>query len=202
MTQQPARRCIDEGIQLRAGTDSEVAAKAIGSVTQKTHHLREGIRYAMQYMEGAYASVLAQTPTRCMRSASPNGIRPLCIRQAARGSRLGGFQRNLRLGHRGAEYVRDVEPGEIVRLARRVSPPSRASSRASVPAAFRVRVLRPPRLRHGRPVGLPGASQHGPHSWPARRRPTPTWCSACPTAASRRRWASPSKAASRTPTAS
>ena len=40
-------RLIDEGIQLRAGTDSEVAAKAIGSVTQKTHHLREGIRLSL-----------------------------------------------------------------------------------------------------------------------------------------------------------
>ncbi|MFR5093033.1 MAG: hypothetical protein ACLTDR_14480 [Adlercreutzia equolifaciens] len=39
---------IDEGEHLRAGTDSEVAAKAIGHLTRQTHHLREGIRYAME----------------------------------------------------------------------------------------------------------------------------------------------------------
>ena len=46
-------RLIDEGIQLRAGTDSEVAAKAIGDITKKTHHLREGIRFAMAHLKGA-----------------------------------------------------------------------------------------------------------------------------------------------------
>ena len=50
---------IDEGEHLRAGTDSEVAAKAIGHLTRQTHHLREGIRYAMENLEGAYAMVLA-----------------------------------------------------------------------------------------------------------------------------------------------
>ena len=46
-------RLIDDGIQLRSGTDSEVAAKAIGDITKKTHHLREGIRFAMEHLKGA-----------------------------------------------------------------------------------------------------------------------------------------------------
>ncbi|MFR1218461.1 MAG: amidophosphoribosyltransferase, partial [Eggerthella lenta] len=52
-------RLIDEGVQFRSGTDSEVAAKVIGQVTQATHHLRNGIRRAMEDIEGAYAMVLA-----------------------------------------------------------------------------------------------------------------------------------------------
>ena len=52
-------RLVDEGVQFRSGTDSEVAAKAIGRVTQETHHLRNGIRRAMEELSGAYAMVLA-----------------------------------------------------------------------------------------------------------------------------------------------
>ena len=108
-------RLIDEGIQLRAGTDSEVAAKAIGSVTQKTHHLREGIRYAMQYMEGAYAMVLA-SPDTLYAFRDPNGIRPLCIGQLPDGRGWVVSSETCGLDIVGAEYVRDIEPGEIVRF--------------------------------------------------------------------------------------
>ena len=108
-------RMIDEGIQLRAGTDSEVAAKAIGSVTQKTHHLREGIRYAMQYMEGAYAMVLA-SPDTLYAFRDPNGIRPLCIGQLPDNRGWVVSSETCGLDIVGAEYVRDVEPGEIVRF--------------------------------------------------------------------------------------
>ena len=149
-------RLIDEGIQLRAGTDSEVAAKAIGSVTQKTHHLREGIRYAMQYMEGAYAMVLA-SPDTLYAFRDPNGIRPLCIGKLARGSRLGGFQRNLRPGHRGRR-VRARRRARRDRSLQQGRRHLRAGRRAAQARQLhlRVRVLRPPRLCHGRPVGLSG----------------------------------------------
>ena len=110
-------RLIDEGIQLRAGTDSEVAAKAIGSVTQKTHHLREGIRYAMQYMEGAYAMVLA-SPDMLYAFRDPNGIRPLCIGKLPEGRGWVVSSETCGLDIVGAEYVRDVEPGEIVRFSK------------------------------------------------------------------------------------
>ena len=110
-------RLIDEGIQLRAGTDSEVAAKAIGSVTQKTHHLREGIRYAMQYMEGAYAMVLA-SPDTLYAFRDPNGIRPLCIGKLPEGRGWVVSSETCGLDIVGAEYVRDVEPGEIVRFSK------------------------------------------------------------------------------------
>ena len=51
-------RLISDGARLYSSTDSEVAAKLIGMYTQRTNHLREGIRHAMELMEGAYAMVL------------------------------------------------------------------------------------------------------------------------------------------------
>ena len=107
-------RLIDEGIQLRAGTDSEVAAKAIGSVTQQTHHLREGIRYAMENLEGAYAMVLA-SPDCLYAFRDPNGIRPLCIGELPDGRGWVVSSETCGLDIVGASYVRDVEQGKLQR---------------------------------------------------------------------------------------
>lgn len=62
----------------------EVAPKAIGHLTRQTHHLREGIRYAMENLEGAYAMVLA-SPEALYAFRDPHGIRPLCIGQLPEG---------------------------------------------------------------------------------------------------------------------
>ena len=108
---------IDEGEHLRAGTDSEVAAKAIGHLTRQTHHLREGIRYAMQYMEGAYAMVLA-SPTALYAFRDPHGIRPLCLGKLPDDRGWVVSSETCGLDIVGAEYVRDVNPGEIVRFSK------------------------------------------------------------------------------------
>src|SRR5699024_10771992 len=68
-------RLARDGVQLRAGTDSEAAAKLIGQVTQKTHHLRNGIRHAREGIEGAYAMVLASADA-LYAIRDPHGIRP------------------------------------------------------------------------------------------------------------------------------
>ena len=106
---------IDEGVQFRSGTDSEVAAKAIGQVTQATHHLRNGIRRAMEELSGAYAMVLA-SPDSLYAFRDPNGIRPLCIGELPDGRGWVVSSETCGLDIVGATYLRDVEPGEIVRF--------------------------------------------------------------------------------------
>ena len=108
-------RLVRDGVQLRAGTDSEAAAKLIGQVTQKTHHLRNGIRHAMEVIEGAYAMVLA-SPDALYAFRDPNGIRPLCIGELPQGRGWVVSSETCGLDIVGATYVRDVEPGEIVRF--------------------------------------------------------------------------------------
>ncbi|HIY82978.1 MAG TPA: amidophosphoribosyltransferase [Candidatus Rubneribacter avistercoris] len=109
-------RLARDGVQLRAGTDSEAAAKLIGQVTQETHHLRNGIRHAMEAMEGAYAMVLA-SPDALYAFRDPNGIRPLCIGELASGRGWVVSSETCGLDIVGATYVRDVKPGEIVRFS-------------------------------------------------------------------------------------
>lgn len=108
-------RLIDEGIQMFAGTDSEIAAKLIGIVTKQTHHLRDGIASAMSQMEGAYAMVLC-TADALYAFRDPNGIRPLCLGKLPDGGGWVVSSETCGLDIVGAVYERDIEPGEIVRI--------------------------------------------------------------------------------------
>ncbi len=154
---------VDEGVQFRSGTDSEVAAKAIGRVTQETHHLRNGIRRAMEELSGAYAMVLA-SPDSLYAFRDPNGIRPLCIGELPDGRGWAVSSETCGLDIVGAQYVRDVEPGEIVRFNRDGMHAEQGVRRPQVGGVhLRVRVLRAPRQRDRRPERVPGAAQHGAH---------------------------------------
>lgn len=109
-------KLVDRGIHLRAGTDSEAAAKIIGEVTKATHSLRDGIRSAMSMIEGAYAMVLA-SPDSLYAFRDPNGIRPLVIGELPNGRGWVVASETCGLDIVGATYVREVAPGEIVRFS-------------------------------------------------------------------------------------
>lgn len=106
---------VDYGVHLRAGTDSEAAAKIIGEVTSSTHSLRDGIRKAMRMIEGAYAMVLA-SPDSLYAFRDPNGIRPLVIGQLPHNRGWVVSSETCGLDIVGAEFVREVAPGEIIRI--------------------------------------------------------------------------------------
>jgi amidophosphoribosyltransferase len=91
-----------------------VAAKSIGLVTAMTHHLRDGIAAAMNLMKGAYAMILC-TADSLYAFRDPLGIRPLCLGQLENGGWVVSSE-TCGLDIVGAKYVRDVEPGEIIRI--------------------------------------------------------------------------------------
>lgn len=109
-------KLVDRGIHLRAGTDSEAAAKIIGEVTKATHSLRDGIRSAMSMIEGAYAMVLA-SPDSLYAFRDPNGIRPLVIGELPDDRGWVVASETCGLDIVGATYVREVAPGEIIRFS-------------------------------------------------------------------------------------
>jgi len=106
---------ITSDIRFRSNTDSEVAAKLIGYYTQKTHHMREGIKATMRLIEGAYAMVLINENA-LYAFRDPNGIRPLVLGELPEGRGWAVASETCGLDIIGARYVRDVEPGEIVRI--------------------------------------------------------------------------------------
>ena len=148
------RQLIELGVPFLSNSDSEVAVKLIGYFTQKTHHLREGIRKTMELLQGGYAMTLINEEA-LYAFRDPHGIRPLVLgrltndeglagadavaaasvmpsegesAEALTGSEAGAAasvpaagwvvaSETCALDIVGAEYVRDVRPGEILRIS-------------------------------------------------------------------------------------
>ncbi|MDP2233191.1 MAG: amidophosphoribosyltransferase [Actinomycetota bacterium] len=103
------------GVRFRSTTDSEVIATLIGHFTQAHNHMREGIRETMSYITGAYAVVL-MTENALYAFRDPHGVRPLVIGKLDdRGWVVSSETCGLDII--GAEYVRDVAPGEMLKIS-------------------------------------------------------------------------------------
>jgi len=95
-------------------TDSEMIAIAIGAEVDSGKDWLEAAISAFGHCSGAYSLVIG-TPAGLMGVRDPNGIRPLVI-----GTLVGNPQRYVLASETcgldiiGAEYLRDVEPGELV----------------------------------------------------------------------------------------
>ncbi len=103
------------GIRFRSTTDSEVIATLVGSFTQKHNRLRDGIRDTMQLISGAYAVVLI-TEKALYAFRDPYGVRPLVLGKLdVRGWVVASETCGLDIV--GAEYVRDIAPGEMLKIS-------------------------------------------------------------------------------------
>ncbi|MBI4216131.1 MAG: amidophosphoribosyltransferase [Chloroflexi bacterium] len=109
---QTMRRELEEqGHTFTGSTDSEVIARLI-AVAPGADWV-EKLRHAMRRLQGAYSLVLL-TRDALMAARDPLGVRPLCL-----GSLNGGWvvaSESCALDHIRADFLREVEPGEIVRI--------------------------------------------------------------------------------------
>jgi amidophosphoribosyltransferase len=103
------------GVRFRSTTDSEVMARLVDHFTQAHHSIRGGIRDAMRMMRGAYAVVLMSEEA-LYAFRDPNGVRPLVLGRLAEERGWVVASETCALDIVGAEYVRDVEPGELIRV--------------------------------------------------------------------------------------
>jgi len=102
-----------QGVQFEATSDTEVLTHLIARSTEA--RIEDAVAEAMHRMHGAYSLGII-TPDRLMAVRDPHGVRPLCV------GRLNGGQwviasETCALAVVGADYVREVEPGEIVSFA-------------------------------------------------------------------------------------
>jgi amidophosphoribosyltransferase len=109
------RELIDAGVPFRSSTDSEVAARLIGYFTHATSHLRSGIRKTMQMIEGGYAMILIRENA-LYAFRDPHGIRPLVLGKLDEGEWVVASE-TCALDIVGATFVREVRPGEIIRIS-------------------------------------------------------------------------------------
>ena len=103
------------GMRFRSTTDSEVVATLIGDFTQEHNHIRGGIRDTMELIRGAYSVVLV-TEVALYAFRDPYGIRPLVLGSLASGGWVVASE-TCGLDIVGATYVRDIEPGEMVKIS-------------------------------------------------------------------------------------
>lgn len=106
---------IDEleysGAIFHTDTAAEIICYLVARERAKTHSMEAALSQVMKKLKGAYSLVL-MTPRKIIAARDPHGIRPLCI-----GRKDGAYiaaSETVALDAIGAEYVRDVEPGEIV----------------------------------------------------------------------------------------
>ena len=101
----------DQGYTFRSTTDTEVIANLILSSTEENWVDR--IRYAMRRLQGAYSLTLMTNHT-LFGVRDSFGVRPLCL-----GTVDGGWaiaSESCALDHIGANFIREIEPGEIVAI--------------------------------------------------------------------------------------
>jgi len=97
------------GYTFATTTDSEIIANLILSPTERNPV--DKIKYAMRRLQGAYSLVI-MTKDKLIGVRDPMGVRPLCL-----GTIDGGWviaSESCAFGHIGAQFIREIEPGEIV----------------------------------------------------------------------------------------
>ena len=105
------RKLEQKGAIFQTTIDSEVICYVIARERLKTHSVEDAVANTMQVIEGAY-SLLVMSPRKLIAARDPHGFRPLCM------GKLNGTyvfaSESAALDACGAEFVRDIEPGEIV----------------------------------------------------------------------------------------
>jgi amidophosphoribosyltransferase len=99
-----------KGIDFETSNDSEVIARMIAS--EGTSCLDEAVALTMAKIQGAYSLVIMSEDS-LIGVRDPFGVRPLCIGQLAGGHYVLASE-TCALNTVGAEFIREVAPGEIV----------------------------------------------------------------------------------------
>lgn len=101
------------GAIFNSTSDTEVICSIIARERVKTHSIEQAVINATKYLKGAY-SLLVMSSRKLIAVRDPYGFRPLCIGKL--GKDYVFASESCALDVIGAEFVRDVNPGEIITL--------------------------------------------------------------------------------------
>lgn len=101
-----------DGCQFEATTDTEVILHLIARSNAAT--LEDAVADAMQHMKGAY-SIGVMGPDKLIAARDPHGVRPLSVGQL-NGRHYVVASEDCAFHVIGANYLREVEPGEVVAI--------------------------------------------------------------------------------------
>ena len=102
-----------KGAIFHSTSDTEVISYAVTEARLETGSIQEAVEKAMYKIKGAY-SLVVMSPKKLIAARDPQGFRPLCMGTLPDGAGYVFASESCALDSIGAEFVRDVEPGEIV----------------------------------------------------------------------------------------
>ncbi|MDH3272368.1 MAG: amidophosphoribosyltransferase, partial [Gemmatimonadota bacterium] len=105
------KRLVDEGAIFRSSSDSETLVHLIAKSREDT--IDGQVLDALSHLEGAFSMVLAVDET-LYAARDPRGFRPLVLGRKDEGIVV--VSETCALDILGADYVRDVGPGEVLRI--------------------------------------------------------------------------------------
>lgn len=101
-----------EGSIFHTTSDTEVISYIITKERLNSPSIEEAVNRAMDRIKGAYSLVI-MSPSKLIAARDENGFRPLCYGKTADGVYITASE-SCALDAVGAEFIRDIEPGEIV----------------------------------------------------------------------------------------
>lgn len=96
-------------------SDSEVISYLITTKRLKAPSIESAVLQAMEDLQGAY-SLVVMSPQKLIAARDPHGFRPLCMGKLGEDTVFAS--ESCALDAIGAEFVRDILPGEVVRVTR------------------------------------------------------------------------------------
>jgi len=102
---------VEDGVEFQATSDTEVIAQLIARSEAAT--LEEAVVDAMQQMRGAY-SIGVAGPGKLIAARDPHGVRPLSVGTLNGNGQYAIASEDCAYHVVGAQYMREVEPGEVV----------------------------------------------------------------------------------------
>ena len=110
------RKLYDDGMVFRATTDSEVLACLIAKERAKAPTIEEAVKRAAPQLKGGYALII-MSPRKLVAVRDPWGLKPLCLGRTESGWVVAS--ESCAISAIGAEFIRDIRPGEIVTISRK-----------------------------------------------------------------------------------
>ena len=104
------------GAIFHSTSDTEIIAYIVTKERLRTPSIEDALSAAMDRLEGAYSLVL-MSPQKLICARDPHGFRPLCYGKRSDGTYVAASE-SCALAAVGAEFVRDLEPGEILVFSR------------------------------------------------------------------------------------
>lgn len=101
-----------KGAIFHGTSDTEAIAYLITLNRLETGSIEQAIEKSMERLQGAY-SILVMSAQKLIAARDPHGFRPLCMGKTSDGSIVFASE-SCALDSIGAQFVRDIKPGEIV----------------------------------------------------------------------------------------